>query len=133
MIRFWAKKDTLEERRRAKRLKVEDDVTITIVSGGENHPKGKVILNKLKDISVSGAKIQANIFLPVDALLEMDITLKDLYHRLTALGKVKWINNIVDDESYEAGVEFVSSPRYAIQKLADYISWKLNPQSLHTA
>jgi hypothetical protein len=131
MIKFWTKKDTIEERRRAKRLKVEDEVTITIVSGGETHPKGKVIYNNLKDISVTGAKIQANIFLPVDALLEMDITIKDLYYRLTALGKVKWIKNIVGDESYEAGVEFVSSPRQVMQKLADYISWKLNPQSLN--
>jgi hypothetical protein len=38
--------------------------------------------------------------------------------------KVKWVKIIIDDESYEAGVEFVNTPIYAIKKLEDYISGK---------
>ena len=73
----------------------------------------------------SGIKITTNIFLPIDQLLMMDIKLKYLQQKIKAVGKVKWIKVIVEDESYEAGVQFVNSPREAATKLADYISWKL--------
>ncbi|MBN1365754.1 MAG: PilZ domain-containing protein [Syntrophaceae bacterium] len=127
MRRFW-KKDTVKERRRVKRLKEENDITAIIISGEGNYPKGEIINNKLKDISVLGAKIQANVFFPVKTLLEMNITFKDLYYNITTLGEVKWIRKVIGEESYEAGVEFISSPLDSIQKLSDYISWKLNQQ-----
>lgn len=114
----------MDERRRATRLQEESEVTITVVADGGNCPKGNVIHKRGKDISTSGVKIQANIYLPVNTLLMMDIKLKYLQQKITAIGKVKWIKIIVEDESYELGVQFVSSPREATQKLAEYISWK---------
>jgi hypothetical protein len=114
----------MEEKRRAKRLEEESELTITIVAGGKKFPKEKVIYNHSKNISVSGAKIQSNIFLPIDALIKMDIKLKNLQQIITAMGKVKWIKIICEDESYDAGVEFVNTPGEAIKKLADYILWK---------
>jgi len=85
-----------------------------------------------KDISVSGAKIRTTIFLPVDTILKVDFTLKDLQQKITALGKVKWIKIIIEDKYYEAGMEFVNTPSEAVKKIEDYISWKkkfisLNP------
>jgi c-di-GMP-binding flagellar brake protein YcgR len=114
----------MDEKRRAKRLAEESEVTITIVAGGKKYPKGKVIYNSSKDISVSGAKIQSNIFLPIDTLLKIDFKLKNLQQMITAMGKVKWIKIICEDEAYDAGVEFVNTPKEAIQKMSDYISWK---------
>jgi hypothetical protein len=114
----------MDEKRRAKRLKEESEVTITIVAGGKKYPKGKVIYNSSKDISVSGAKIQSNIFLPVDTLLKIDFKLKNLQQMIAATGKVKWIKIICEDECYHAGVEFVNTPAEAIKKLSEYISWK---------
>ena len=114
----------MEERRKAKRLKEEDELVIEVLFGGETLPKGKIFYALSKDISVSGAIIQANSFLPVDTLLNIDFTLKNLQQKINAIGKVKWIKIIIDDESYEAGVEFVNAPIYAIQRLEDYISWK---------
>jgi hypothetical protein len=73
---------------------------------------------------VSGARIRATIVLPIDTILKMDFTLKDLQQKITAFGKVKWIKIIFEDRYYEAGVEFVNTPGEAIRKLADYISWK---------
>ena len=121
----------MDEKRRAKRLEEENEITITIVSGGKKSPEEKIMYNQSKDISVLGAKIQANIFLPVDTLLKIDITLKTLHQRITAIGKVKWIKIIFEDESYEAGVEFVNTPSDAIKKLEDYISWKQKFKSLN--
>lgn len=121
-----------EERRKAERLKEENEVTITILAGGADSSEEKKPYNYSKDISASGTKIQSNVLLPVDTVLKLDITLKNLQQKITALGKVKWIKIVVEDESYEAGVEFVDTPDEAIQKLEDYIYWKqkytkLNP------
>lgn len=114
----------MDERRRAKRLKEQNEITITVVSGTRRLPRQKLLYGCSKDISTSGAKIRANILLPVDTILKIDFTLKTLHKQITAMGKVKWIKIIIDDESYEAGVEFVNTPDEAIRKLADYISWK---------
>ena len=114
----------MEEKRRVKRLKEENEITITVISGGKNIPKEKIVYNYSKDISISGAKIQANIFLPVKTLLKIDFTLENLQQKITALGKVKWIKIIIENKYYEAGVEFVNTPLEAIKKLEDYISWK---------
>ena len=114
----------MDERRRMPRLEEENEITITIVSGGGNSTKEKIIYNHSKDISVSGAGIHAHIFLPVKTLLMIEMTLKTLRQMITVIGKVKWIKVVFEDESYEAGVEFVNAPIYAIQRLEDYISWK---------
>jgi len=88
----------MDEKRRAQRLEEENEITITIVSGGKNPPKEKIIYNYSKDISVSGAKIQANIFLRVDTLLMIEMTLKTVRQMITVLGKVKWIKIIFEDD-----------------------------------
>lgn len=117
----------MDEKRRAKRLKEDSEVTITIVAGGKRYPKGKVIYNTSKDISASGTKIQSNIFLPIDTLLKIDFKLKNIQQMISAMGKVKWIKIVCEDESYDAGVEFVNTPKEAVQKIADYIAWKQKP------
>lgn len=121
-----------EERRRAERLREDNEITITIVSGGKDLPQEKIIYNYTKDISVGGARIQANIFLPVNALLKIDLILKNLRQKITAFGKVKWSKIITEHKTYEAGVEFVDTPEEAIKTLEYYISCrqkytKLNP------
>ena len=115
----------MEEKRVAPRLEEEEsDVTITVISNKNNLGREKITYSDTRDISASGAKIHTNILLPVDTLLNIDVTLKNLQQKINAIGKVKWIKIIIEDESYEAGVEFVNAPIYAIQKLEDYISWK---------
>ena len=114
----------MDEKRIAPRLEEENEVIISVISSRKNLPKEKIIYDYIKDISVSGAKLQTNTFLPVDTLLMIEVTLKTLQQKIIAIVKVKWVKIIIDDESYEAGVEFVNAPIYAIQKLEDYISWK---------
>ena len=114
----------MEERRATERLEEDKEVTITVISGGKNLPKDKIIYNYSKDLSVSGARIQANAFLPVDTLLMIEMTLKTLQQKITALGKVKWIKSLFGGDSFEAGVEFVNIPSDTTNKLADYILWK---------
>jgi len=120
----------MDEKRKSKRLQEESEITLTILSCGGKPAKEKVIYNYSKDISACGARIHANIFLPVDTILKMDIKLKNLKQMITAMGKVKWIKIVCDDESYEAGVEFVHTPAEAIRKLADYVSWRQDKKRL---
>ena len=119
----------MKEKRKTERLKEFNEITTTIISGEKN------FYNYSEDISVSGAKIRGNIPLPIDTLLKIDFTLKNLQQKITALGKVKWIKIIIENKYYEAGVEFVNTPLEAIKKLEDYILWKqkcisLNPFGL---
>lgn len=118
----------MDERRRAPRIKEESDVTITVISEGKHQ---KVVYDSSKDISVYGARIHSRDHFPIDTLLEIDFTSKTLQQKITALGKVKWIKVIIEDESYEVGVEFVKTPDDAIKKLEDYISWKQKNISLN--
>jgi hypothetical protein len=83
----------------------------------ENSSQEKIPYNYSKDISMSGAKIQGNILLPIDTIIKIDITLNDLQQKITTIGKVKWNKVIIENESYEAGVEFVDTSDDAIQKL----------------
>ena len=120
----------MDENRVAPRLEEEHEVTITVVSNRKNLPKEKIIYNHSEDISASGAKIRGNFLLPVDTLLMVDFTLKTLQQKIIAIGKVKWIKIIIEDKYYEVGIEFVDTPREAIQKIEDYISWKQRTASL---
>jgi len=125
----------MEVKKRAERLKDVNEITIAVISDENNLPKDKVFYNYIKDISESGAKIQANILLPVNALLKIDFTLDTPERQVAVIGKVKRINAIIEDNCYEVGVEFVDTPGESIKKITEYISWKqkstgLNPFGL---
>ena len=127
----------MEERRKAERLEEENEVSINIPSEetlipveewsklpepnkkDENSSKEKIPYNRSKNISMSGANIQGNILLPVDTIIKIDIILNNLQQKITTIGKVKWNKVIIENESYEAGVEFVDTPDEAIQTLRD--------------
>ena len=106
----------MKERRRTPRLKEDNGVTINVVSGKKNLPEEEIPYNS-KDISVYGAKIQGNILFPVGTIIKMDITLQTLHQKITTVGKVKWNKFIIENESYEAGVEFFDTSDEAIKKL----------------
>ena len=112
----------MKERRKAERLKELNEIIISVTSEEKNILKNRSQHNYSKEISESGDKIQSNILLPVDTLLKIDFKLKTLEKEITALGKVKWIKVLIEDKSYEAGVEFVDTPSEAIKKLKFYLS-----------
>jgi hypothetical protein len=112
----------MKERRKAERIKDLNEITISVISGNKNASKEELQENFSTDISTAGARIQSNILLPVDTLLKIDFKLKTLEKEITALGKIRWIKVLIDDKSYEAGVEFVDTPVEAIDKIRFYIS-----------
>jgi len=112
------------EKRRVKRYKEDNDVAITIVSEKGENAKEKVVCSQSKDISLLGTKIQINYFLPVNSLLKLDFSLKDLYSKISAVGQVRWIKALFENKSYEAGVEFVETPAEEVEKREKYIAKK---------
>jgi hypothetical protein len=114
----------MSEERTTPRLDEGNYVDITVISGRKNIPKEKIIYSHIKDFSTSGVNIQINILLPVGTLININFKLKTLKQKIIAIGKIKWVNTIVEDKYYEMGVEFVNGPIYALQRLNDYILWK---------
>lgn len=114
----------MPEKRIAQRLEEGIDVTVTLISGKKNLSKEKIMYNSIKDFSSSGVSIQTNIFFPVGTLLNIKITLKTLREKINAIGKVKWVNVVVEDKYYEMGVEFVNASIYALNRIDEYILWK---------
>ena len=112
------------EKRVAPRLEEGVDVAVTVISGGKNLPKEKIMYNYIRDFSATGVSIQTNIFLPVGTLLNIKFTLKTLKEKINAVGKVRWVNIIHENKYYETGVEFVNAPVYTVQMLEDYILWR---------
>jgi len=121
----------MKEERKTERLKDVNEIIISVISGEKNLSKEEIFYSYSKDISVSGTRFRATIILPVDTILKIDFTLKDLQQKITAFGKVKWIKIIIEDRYYETGVEFVNTPSEAIKKIEDYISWKQKCISLN--
>ena len=112
------------ENRIATRLEEGIDVTITLLSRKKSLPKEKVMYNSIKDFSSSGVSIQTNILFPVGTLLNIKFTLKTQKEKINAIGKVKWVNVIVEDKYYEMGVEFVNASIIALKRIDEYILWK---------
>ncbi|MBN1365141.1 MAG: PilZ domain-containing protein [Syntrophaceae bacterium] len=118
----------MEEREIAPKIDEGNEITITVVFDENNFPKEKIIDNYAKDISTGGAKIQTHILLSVYNLIELES--EGIQQLINAIGKVNRIKVIIEDESYEASVEFCGFTSEAIKKLEDYISWKqkTNPE-----
>lgn len=118
------KENDIADKRISPRLQENNEVTIKVISNTENLPEEERIRSYSEDISATGTKIKTNMLLNVNALLMVDFTLNTLQQKLYAIGKVKWVKVLIEDESYEAGVEFINAPISAIQRIEDYISWK---------
>jgi Tfp pilus assembly protein PilZ len=115
----------MDERRGTPRIKEENKVTITVISGEENLSKKQITWYLSKNISKSGIRIQTNIFLPVNTQLKIEITLKNPPQTITVFAKVIWIKRISTNDFCQAGLKFFNTSNEMIQQLDDYISLKL--------
>ncbi|MBN1365793.1 MAG: PilZ domain-containing protein [Syntrophaceae bacterium] len=120
----------MKEKRKEERLKDINKITITVISE-EDLPKNKTFHDRSDDISPSGVKIQSNIYLPVDTFVKIDLTLTTVHQHITTFGKVRWIKTILKNKSYEAGIQFINTPKRAIKKLQDYSLWGLKFPSIN--
>jgi c-di-GMP-binding flagellar brake protein YcgR len=117
--------ECMDERRRKPRINEENKVTITVISGEENIPKKRINYYLSKNISESGIGIHANVFLPVNTQIKIEVTLKDSHKIITAFAKVIWIKRFSTNDFCEAGLKFFNTSNEMIQQLKDYISSKI--------
>ncbi len=111
----------MRDNRQAERLQQENEITIKIISTNKLPAGKKIIYHISKDISSTGARIQSNVFLPVDTLLKIQMILKDPPRLIEALGKVMWIRSLYADESFEAGLEFIDTSSDSIKLMSEHI------------
>lgn len=116
--------DIIYDQRRKKRHEDSMEVAVTVLPDGKNFPEKTVFHNYTRDISLLGTRIGSDLLLPVNIAVNIDMKLKTMYPMVTTSGRVKWIKQI-DNQSYEAGIEFAHTSRDEIMKLARYLSWHL--------
>lgn len=113
------------ERRRHERLNVLNWIS---VSSGDAHNdilSQKAVYNYSENISVSGTKIRGNVPLAIGSMVKIDYFVNSSSEVITLTGKIVWTKMIIENEYYEAGVEFVAVPAISEQKLKNYIQSKL--------
>lgn len=110
----------MSEKRRGKRIIEQALFTITLISKDRLEPHKKIIHHTTKDISLTGAKIQTNTFLPVGSFLKIDLSLKDPARLISAFAKVRWVKSLYADELFEMGIEFVDTSLEIIKALKEH-------------
>lgn len=110
----------MSEKRREKRIKEHALFTITLISKDRLEPHKKIIHHTTKDISLTGARIHTNTFLPVGSFLKMDLSLKEPPRLISAFAKVRWIKSLYADELFEMGIEFVDTSLDIIKALKEH-------------
>ena len=75
-----------------------------------------------------GARIRSNVYLPINSFIKTELKLKKMFPMITTIGKVKWIESIMDKKCFEAGVEFFTSSPDVNKHLAEYVSWLRSSQ-----
>jgi len=98
------------ERRRALRHSQEHMVTFSILSQAEIPQKKKIARTLTKNISLEGAMIHSDVFLPVGEMLTLDLFLNGYSEAVTVVGQVRWVKNMFGDELFAVGLEFVDIP-----------------------
>ena len=110
-----------KEKREAKRITEETKITITLLSTDLVPPGKTFSYNLTKDISLKGVKIRANTFLPINALLKIELSLTKPIRLISVLGKIRWIKTLYAGESFEIGIEFVEPSSEDIRILTKHI------------
>ena len=111
----------MSEKRREKRVKEQTKYTITVISKDRFPPSTIMIYHQTKDISLVGAKIQTNTFLPIGTFLKIDFPLTKPPKLISAFAKVRWVKSVYADELFEMGIEFVDTPLDIIKTLKEHI------------
>jgi c-di-GMP-binding flagellar brake protein YcgR len=111
----------MKERRKAQRVQEKAKVTIKLTDS-EDELACRVIHHLTQDISLNGVKIRCDVFIPVNSLLNIELSLRKPTRVISVHGKVRWIKALYKDELYEMGIEFVDTSQEAIRLLESCLS-----------
>ena len=111
----------MSDKRKAKRIKEEAKVTITLISKDSLSPGKKIFYHLTKDISSTGIKIQANTFLPINSMIKIELSLKEPLRVVSAIGMVRRVKTLYANELFEVGIEFVDTSPEIINIIKEHI------------
>lgn len=109
------------DRRRDLRIEEENQISFSVSSEEESHPRRKIAHCLTGNISRNGALIYTDTFLPVGTLLTLELSLGKPYNVITMVGEVRWIKSLPGDEEFEAGLEFIDIPPGGAVTLITYL------------
>jgi len=78
--------------------------------------------SEVKDISQSGICFIVDEKLEVGTVIEVSLSLEHLDFCFVAKGVVRWVNEIVKNRRYEAGVKFIDLPETDVRRLINYMN-----------
>jgi hypothetical protein len=110
----------MSEKRRERRVREQALFTITLISKDTTEAHPKIIHHTTEDISLTGARIHTNAFLPVGSFLKIDLSLMDPPRMISAYAKVRWAKSVYADELFELGIEFVDTSINIIKALKEH-------------
>ncbi len=93
--------------RKEKRFNEENDVLIQYVVEGKKSDKYLGINAFTQNISMSGARIISKKRFPIDTVLRIQIDLSKSKQVIKVDGKVKWVKEGTEKDSYDMGIEFL--------------------------
>ena len=97
----------MEIRRKDKRFKEENEVIIQYALDRRKFNTYIEVNAVTYDLSISGARLRTKKSFPLDATLRIQINLTRSKQVVKVDGKVKWLKKLMDEDSYEIGVEFL--------------------------
>ena len=109
------------EKRKEPRREDELPVEIEILSDEANPVPTRVLYAQIKDISAGGVKIWTSVYIPLDTLIMLKITLLKIGETIGPIGKVVWGKQIEKSDMYEMGIEFENTQPDILCTLLDYI------------
>lgn len=111
----------MSEKRKEKRIEEEIRVRIKLIPEDKYKHDKNIVYALTKDISSGGVKIVTDKRLPIDAMLKIELTLSKIRKLVQATARVRWINQLYDDDVFEMGLEFVDTPADSVMLLLEYI------------
>jgi len=111
----------MEDKRRERRVKEENKLICEIVSDNKIAKCKKIFYTLTKDISLGGVNIRTDIFLPIDTVVKIELSLPKMHKIVCVRGKVKWAKSLYDDEVFEIGLEFMDTPPNIISSLIGHL------------
>lgn len=104
------------ERRRFIRIRQQDIINYTILSQFKSRRK------LTQDLSLGGVRFISDNFIPMHAILKLEIKLMDTLSMINAVARVAWIREIFDDENFEVGAEFMDINKEDLRLLNEHLN-----------
>jgi c-di-GMP-binding flagellar brake protein YcgR len=105
------------DRRKDLRVEEENQVTFSVLIEEESQKYRKISHCLTRNISLNGAMISGDTFLPVGSNVTLELLLAGHYEAITLVGKVRWVRVMPSDDVFEAGLEFVDVPPNGVSAL----------------